>query len=67
MPGGAALTRDNVAGDALLVAEHLDAQALARRVAAVPGRSACFLVSHRTVPNSLSVYRDSVTESSHKY
>jgi hypothetical protein len=67
MPSGAALAGNNVAGNALLVAEHLHAQALACRVAAVPGRSACFFVSHNPVPNSLVLYRDSVTESSHKY
>jgi hypothetical protein len=67
MPSGAALTRENIAGNGGLAAEHLHAQALARRVAAVPGRSACFLVSHSLVPNSLTLYRDSATESSHKY
>ena len=36
----------DVAGNGRLAAEHLDAQALTARVAAVPGRSACFLVSH---------------------
>src|SRR5689334_16262308 len=67
MPSGAALTRENVAGNGGLAAEHLHAKALARGVAAVPGRSACFLVSHSAVLNSFSLYRDSAAESSHKY
>jgi hypothetical protein len=46
VPFGAALTRENIAGNGGLAAEHLHAKALTARVAAVPGRSACFLVSH---------------------
>jgi hypothetical protein len=46
MPLGAALTRENVARYGRLAAEQLDAKALTGRVTAVPGRSACFLVSH---------------------
>jgi hypothetical protein len=46
MPLGPALARENVAGYGHLAAEQLDAKALPSRVTAVPGRSACFLVSH---------------------
>jgi hypothetical protein len=59
VPLGAALTRDNVAGNDLLAAENLDAQALTGRVTAVTRGSACFLVSHRS---NLS-YRLSILDS----
>src|SRR5258707_15857357 len=51
VPLGAALARDDVAGQHLLAAENLQAEPLAVRVAAVAGRSACFLVSHRFNPS----------------
>src|SRR5262245_50495351 len=35
MPGGAALTRDNVAGNDVLAAERLDPEPLARRITSV--------------------------------
>ena len=44
---GAALAHDDVAGEDDLAAEALDAEPLARRVAAVAGAAACFLVCHR--------------------
>jgi hypothetical protein len=46
MPFRAALTRDDVAGKNLLAAKNLQSEPLAVGVAAVAGRSACFLVSH---------------------
>ena len=46
VPLGAALTRENIARYGHLAAEQLHAKALPGRVTAVPGRSACFLVSH---------------------
>src|SRR4029077_3728020 len=46
VPFGAALARDNVAGENLLAAENLQAEPLTVRVAAVAGGSACFLVGH---------------------
>src|SRR6185312_5945147 len=46
MPGGTALTGDDVAGKTNLAAGLLQAEATAVGVAAVPGRSACFFVSH---------------------
>src|SRR5262249_50476744 len=46
VPLRAALTYENLAGKAELPAEQLHAKALARRVAAVSRRSACFLVCH---------------------
>jgi hypothetical protein len=36
MPFGAALTRDNVAGDHLAAAENLQSQALSGRISTVP-------------------------------
>jgi hypothetical protein len=53
MPFGPALARNNVAGDTLLPAEQLDAEALAGRVAPVARRSACFFVSHGRYPDLL--------------
>ena len=46
MPTGPALARENVARQHNLAAERLHAEPLARRVASVPGRSACFFVRH---------------------
>ncbi len=43
MPGGAALARDDVAGNDVLAAERLDAEALARGITAVARGTACFL------------------------
>src|SRR5262245_66126506 len=51
MEGGAALAHDDVAGRHDLAAEALHAQALARRVAAVAGAAACFLVCHSATPS----------------
>src|SRR4028119_206279 len=48
----AALTNDDVAGEHLLIAELLDAQTTACRVAAVARRTACFFVSHGLLPCS---------------
>src|SRR4051794_36259821 len=50
VPLGAALARDDVAGDHGLTAENLHAQPLTVRVAAVTRGSACFLVSHNASP-----------------
>jgi hypothetical protein len=47
---GTALAANDVAGFDLLAAEHLHAEPLARRVATVARRTACFLVSHDLVP-----------------
>src|SRR5690606_24397575 len=46
MPLGAALADDDIAGNDRLAAELLDAEAAARRVTTVAGRTACFLVCH---------------------
>src|SRR5439155_6070163 len=46
VPLGAALAGNNVAGDGVLTAEQLQAQALAVRIAAVARGAACFLVCH---------------------
>src|SRR5215470_7759830 len=51
MEGGAALAHDDVAGRDDLAAIALHAQALARRVAAVAGAAACFLVCHSATPS----------------
>src|SRR5271165_6847462 len=48
VPFGAALARDDVAGKHLLAAENLQTQPLAVGVAAVAGRAACLLMSHRS-------------------
>src|SRR5262245_3255978 len=53
MPLGAALARENIAGDDALAAEQLDAEALRIRVAPVARRSACLLVSHGLFLTSL--------------
>src|SRR5262245_52317263 len=50
MPLRPALARENVAGYGLLAAEQLDAEATARGVAAVAGRSACLFVCHNAIP-----------------
>src|SRR5205085_9438649 len=65
MPFGAALARKDIASEHDLAAGRLQAEPPARRVAAVSRRSACFLVRHRFLSNSLTLYTDSVTESSH--
>src|SRR5258707_15030832 len=52
VPGGAALTRDDVAGNHVFAAVGLDSEPLARRITPVPRRTACFFVSHRPPPNS---------------
>src|SRR5262245_18622344 len=46
MPLGAALTRQNVAGEHMLAAVAFDAEPPARRVAAVARGAACLLVCH---------------------
>src|ERR1019366_8854111 len=55
MPFGAALARDNVAGDDFLAAKNLDSEALTARITAVARGSACFLMSHRSKPFSLLI------------
>ena len=65
VPFGAALARNDIAGEHDLAAVRLQAEPLARRVAAVSLRSACFLVRHRDLSNSVILYTGSVTESSH--
>src|SRR5262245_33666660 len=64
VPLGAALARENIAGQDDFAAVQLDPKALGGRVTAVARRSACFLMSHGLFLNSLSFYPDSVTESS---
>src|SRR5205823_11572949 len=64
VPLGAALARENVAGDGFLAAEHFDAEAPARRIAAVARRPACLFMSHGRSPEVPEPYTDSVTESS---
>src|SRR5215471_3423353 len=65
VPFGTALARKDIAGEHDLAAGRLQAEPLARRVAAVSRRSACFFVRHSGLSNSLTVYTDSVKESSH--
>src|SRR5215213_2517373 len=50
MPLGAALPRNNVAGEHALAAKNLQSQPLAVGVAAVTRGAACFLVSHNECP-----------------
>jgi hypothetical protein len=52
MPLGAALAHNDVAGDALLAAKQLYAEALTARVAPVARRSAGFFVCHGLLRNS---------------
>src|SRR5215831_9509797 len=54
MPFGSVLPNDNVPGTARLAAEQLDAEALARGIAAVARGSACFLVRHGILPSKTS-------------
>src|SRR5262249_12517198 len=51
VPLGAALARNDVAGQHLLAAENLQAEPLTVGVAAVAGSSACFLVSIGFIPS----------------
>jgi hypothetical protein len=46
MPLGAALARNDIAGKHLLAAKNFESQPLTVRVAAVAGRSTCFLMCH---------------------
>src|SRR3954451_3844269 len=55
MPGGAALTRDDVTGNHVLAAVGLDAKALTGRITSVPRRTACFFVSHNPSPTNSSL------------
>src|SRR5215831_13699103 len=57
MPFGAVLSHDDIAGAASLTAEQLDAEALARGIAAVARGSACFLVRHDGLPSRISAER----------
>src|ERR1700730_8665671 len=57
MPFGPVLSYDDVAGTTRLAAEQLDAETLARRIAAVARRSASFLVRHGDLPSSSSLAR----------
>src|ERR1700730_9783284 len=50
MPGGAALARNDVAGNHVLTAIGLDSEALARRITTVTRCTACFFVSHGPSP-----------------
>src|ERR1700736_5977361 len=50
MPGGAALARNDVAGNHVLTAIGLDSEALARRITTVTRCTACFFVSHSPSP-----------------
>src|SRR5690606_10366807 len=52
MPGGAALARDDVAGDDDLAAEFLHAEAFRFRVTTVARRAASFLVCHGSAPSA---------------
>src|SRR5688572_4466755 len=52
---GAALAHDDVAGEDILAAELLHAEPLALGVAAVAGRTACFLVCHDETLASISL------------
>jgi hypothetical protein len=67
VPFGAALTRQDIAGGDVLPAEQLHAEPPTLRVATVARRPACLFMSHGSIPNSVLLYSDSVTESSHKY
>src|SRR4029453_10856061 len=49
VPLGAALARDDIAGEDGFAAEQLQTEALAVRVAPVARRAACFLVCHRSL------------------
>src|SRR5712692_1497701 len=53
MPFGPMLSHDDVAGTTWLAAEQLDAEALARGIAAVARGSACFLVRHGGLPSRI--------------
>src|SRR6266436_3990495 len=57
MPFGPVLPHDDVAGTTWLAAEQLDAEALARGIAAVARVSACFLVRHGGLPSRTSAER----------
>src|SRR5439155_22703721 len=66
VPFGAALARKDIACEHRLAAEQFHAQATARRIPAVAGGTACFLVSHEFAALLSSIfYPDSVTESYH--
>src|SRR5262249_52494187 len=65
VPFGAALARKNISGKHDLAAARLQAEPPASRVAAVSRRSACFLMRHGVLSNSLTLYTDSMKESSH--
>jgi len=45
------LPNNDVAGTTRLAAEQFDAETLARRIATIPGRSACLLVRHGNLPS----------------
>src|SRR5262249_14308535 len=57
MPFGPVLPHDDVAGTTRLAAEQLDAEALARGIAAVARGSTCFLVRHSGLPSRTSAER----------
>src|SRR5687768_17067064 len=54
-PLGAALADDDVARDDELAAEFFHAEAFSGGIAAVPGRAACFLMSHFGSPGAKSI------------
>src|ERR1019366_9834147 len=53
MPFGAALAHNDIAASHGFAAEFLDAKPPARGIAAVPGRTACFFMCHRSGSISL--------------
>jgi hypothetical protein len=57
MPLGPVLSHDDIAGTTRFAAEQLDAETLARRIAAVARRSTCFLVRHCDLPSSSPLAR----------
>src|SRR5690606_22619363 len=57
MPLGAALAHEDVAGENLLAAELLHAEALGLRIAPVARRTASLLVCHRSAPSVLLFVR----------
>src|SRR6478672_6531331 len=66
MPLGAALARNNIAGEHALAAENLQPEPLAIGVAAVAGGAACFLVSHNKCPSVvcyITQHRDEIITS----
>src|SRR5215470_17451235 len=57
VPFGSVLSHDDIAGTTRLAAEQLDAEALARGIAAVARGSAWFLMRHDGLPSKTSAER----------